>query len=476
MAISRVLFPESLEQAVGWLADPTLKAQPLAGGTALAVSRSGGADTLVDVTRLGLDRIQALDGDIAIGAGASIQQVADAHALDGVAGGMLRSAAARVASRLVRNGVTVGGNAVQVYPWSDLPVALSVLDGVAELVSVRGRREVALEDFFAQHPRRVLEAGELLVRLRVRVTGPELGGAYLKFGRTEVDDALVSVASTLSVDATGTIVRARIAVGAVKAVPVRCPEAEAALVGGPASEARCADAARIAREHVVPLEDARASREYRSHLVEVMVRRALVESLAQITAAAPAEAAPAVPGATPPIAAGARPVGEPPAATTAGGRMEIHLLVNGAPRTFRIGASDLLADVLRREGYESVKKGCGEGTCGACTVLVDGVPRLSCILFAAQVHGRHVTSVEALGTPLHPHSIQKAFVKAGAVQCGFCTPGMLLSTKALLERHPEPTEAHIKEALDGHLCRCTGYVKQIEAVQLAARAMKEGAE
>jgi aerobic carbon-monoxide dehydrogenase small subunit len=153
--------------------------------------------------------------------------------------------------------------------------------------------------------------------------------------------------------------------------------------------------------------------------------------------------------------------------------MEIVLTINGKKTRAEAGPSETLLDLLRRLGYKSVKYGCGEGFCGACTVIMDGRPVNSCLVPAVTTGGREVNTVESLGTPQDPHPLQEAFVEAGAVQCGFCTPGMILSAKALLDRKPDPTEEEIKEGLDGNLCRCTGYVQIIEGVQLAAKRMKE---
>ncbi|MBN2493627.1 MAG: (2Fe-2S)-binding protein [Deltaproteobacteria bacterium] len=151
--------------------------------------------------------------------------------------------------------------------------------------------------------------------------------------------------------------------------------------------------------------------------------------------------------------------------------MEIHVKVNDKPVTWNVSPGEKLLDVLRRDGYLSVKFGCGEGDCGACTVLVDGRAMRACLLLAGQVEGRAITTVEALGTPDAPHPLQTAFVECGAVQCGYCTPGMLLAAYALLRENPKPSEEDVREALDGNLCRCTGYKKIIEAVLLAAERM-----
>lgn len=156
--------------------------------------------------------------------------------------------------------------------------------------------------------------------------------------------------------------------------------------------------------------------------------------------------------------------------------LTIELTVNGERRRLHAAPADTLLDLLRKAGYASVKRGCDEGDCGSCSVLVDGVLMRACLLYAGQAHGRAVTTVEALGTARAPHPIQRAFVEAGAVQCGFCTPGMVLATYALLEQNPDPTEAEIRSALDGNLCRCTGYVKIFDAVRLAAARRREGGE
>jgi aerobic carbon-monoxide dehydrogenase small subunit len=122
---------------------------------------------------------------------------------------------------------------------------------------------------------------------------------------------------------------------------------------------------------------------------------------------------------------------------------------------------------LRRErlGLTGTKEGCGIGECGACTVLLDGVPVHACLLLAPKVEGRNVQTIEGLGSREALHPLQKSFIEHGAVQCGFCTPGMLVSAKALLERNSRPTREEIKEAISGHLCRCTGYHQIIEAIE-----------
>lgn len=150
-------------------------------------------------------------------------------------------------------------------------------------------------------------------------------------------------------------------------------------------------------------------------------------------------------------------------------------IVNGTPRELIIEPHMTLLEVLReRVGLTGTKYGCGNGECGACTVLIDGKPTLACLTLAITVRDKNIVTIEGLakGNVLHP--IQKAFVDYGAIQCGFCTPGMILSAKALLDENPSPGKEDIKTGLAGNLCRCTGYVKIIDAVLAAAETLKGG--
>jgi putative selenate reductase molybdopterin-binding subunit len=146
--------------------------------------------------------------------------------------------------------------------------------------------------------------------------------------------------------------------------------------------------------------------------------------------------------------------------------------INGEAKQWSIAPGDLLLDVLRREGYFGVKRCCETGECGSCTVLVNGRAVNSCLFFAAQADGCELLTIEGVsqGDALDP--IQEAFLECGAVQCGYCTPGMILNTKALLARHPDPTEDEVRDMLAGNYCRCTGFRKPIEAVLAAAQACR----
>jgi putative selenate reductase molybdopterin-binding subunit len=152
--------------------------------------------------------------------------------------------------------------------------------------------------------------------------------------------------------------------------------------------------------------------------------------------------------------------------------VEAKLNVNGEEKVFSVTGGETLLDALRRYGYVSVKRGCATGDCGSCTVLMDGEPVRSCMLPAVQVEGHAIETVEGMSAEGELHPLQEAFVEAGAIQCGFCTPGQLMVAKALLEENPAPTEAEIREAMNGVLCRCTGYVRIVDAVQQAAAVMR----
>ncbi len=144
----------------------------------------------------------------------------------------------------------------------------------------------------------------------------------------------------------------------------------------------------------------------------------------------------------------------------------IHMTVNDKEYELAVQPNQTLVDVLRYElRLTGTKKGCGTGDCGSCTVIMDGKPVNSCLVLAVQANGRRITTIEGLESEEGLHPVQKAFTEKGAIQCGFCSPGMILSSKSLLDKNPKPTEEEIRRALSGNLCRCTGYQKIVDAVK-----------
>ena len=154
--------------------------------------------------------------------------------------------------------------------------------------------------------------------------------------------------------------------------------------------------------------------------------------------------------------------------------MELHMTVNGEPVIKYAGEGEMLLDILREELHlTGTKKGCGRGECGACTVIMDGKAVNSCMIPAGKANGSTIETIEGLANGGKLHPLQQAFIDAGAIQCGFCTPGMIMSAKALLDECADPNPEQIKEAIGGNICRCTGYKKIIQAIQLASERILE---
>jgi carbon-monoxide dehydrogenase small subunit len=148
--------------------------------------------------------------------------------------------------------------------------------------------------------------------------------------------------------------------------------------------------------------------------------------------------------------------------------------VNGEWKTAEVSPDETLLHVLReRLGHTEVKEGCGKGDCGACAVLLDGNAVNACLTLALQAHKQKVVTVRGIGTPEKPHPLQESFVRQGAIQCGFCTAGMIVSAKALLDENPRPTREEIKKAISGNLCRCTGYKKIVEAIEEVSKKIRK---
>ncbi len=156
---------------------------------------------------------------------------------------------------------------------------------------------------------------------------------------------------------------------------------------------------------------------------------------------------------------------------------QIRFTINGKQESLEVAPSETLLEMIReRLHLTGTKEGCGMGECGACTVIMDGVTVNSCLVLAVEAHGKSIVTVEGVGTKEKLHPIQEAFVKHGGTQCGFCTPGMIVSGTYLLKKYPQPTEEEIREGIAGNFCRCTGYTKIIESIGSAAKIISEGGE
>jgi aerobic-type carbon monoxide dehydrogenase small subunit (CoxS/CutS family)/CO/xanthine dehydrogenase FAD-binding subunit len=433
--------------------------RPLAGGTRLLATPAD-VPNVLDVVALGLNRVDVRDGDLVVGATVTVQDLIDSPAVHAGSSGLLPAAArAHSASRMLRGMATIGGESVHRAHDSELLAALLALNAVYVVERGSERSEIPAVRFL-RDPQADLEGGGLLTSLFV--PGPPQGAALERVAVLPSAPALVAVAVAVSLSA-GRCTRARIAAVGLEAGPARVTDAEARLEGTAAGEEDVVAAVEeVARARY--REDAHAPAAYRREASRVLARRALQRALAQARGA-PAPAAGRARSALAP-----RRIPELPYFTS--GRIEIRL--NGADWHADTEARATLLQLLRREGLWGVKHGCETGECGSCTVLLDGKPVVACLTLALRAHGRSVQTVEGLGSPDALHPIQQAFVDTGAIQCGYCTPAMELCAKALLDTVPRPNEDEVRDALAGCLCRCTGYVKPVQAVLQAARELSDG--
>ena len=446
-------FAASVDDAVETLTRYGDETRLVAGGTDLLVElRNGEAPPriLVDVTRLpGLREIRQADGRIVLGAGVTFTQILASPLLRARALPLVEAASA-VGSTQIRHLGTLGGNLATASPAGDSLPALMALDARLTLAGPQGRRELPLEAFLVGVKRTALAPGELIEKIAFPAMGPRTRGAFLKLRlRKALAIAVVNVAVVVRMDG-DQVADARIALGAVAPTVIRAREAKESLVGHPLSDEAIARAGEVAMAAVRPIDDIRGSAAYRREMVGVLVRRALRFQ--------PSHPPPHPPSSSPKIGG-------------VGGRAgdRVQMIVNGREVTVTEVAGKTLLQVLREDlGLTGTKDGCSEGECGACTVLLDGQAVTSCLIPAPQAHGRSVETVEGLARDGQLHPLQRAFLEAGAPQCGYCIPGMLMSAKGLLDANPHPSQAEIERALAGNLCRCTGYYQIVQAIERAA--------
>ena len=462
---ARYVRPASVDKAVELLAEHGSAARIVAGGTDLLVELDRGMrpdlEVVIDLSSIdGLDSIHQTRHGIHVGPMVTHNQCVGhelirEHALP------LAQACWEVGSPALRNRATVVGNIVTASPANDSLSALMALDAEITIESVRGRRTVAMADFTTGVRRTVLEPDELVAGVTIPVVeGSDRRGVYLKLGlRRAQAISVVHLAVIATFGDGGSISNSRVVLGSVAPTVSRIAEAEslldgASVVGGAiAAAAEIADAAAGA---VAPIDDIRATAEYRTDQISVMVRRALT-SLAAGTQGA------AFP-ATPPM------IGGPAApATGATGEWDVgstlETTVDGVAVSAPWHPMTLLHWLRERADVVTTKDGCSEGECGACTVRLDGTSVLSCLVPAARAAGSEITTAVGIGAQVALAPIQRAFVEAAAVQCGFCIPGFIVACDSLRTEFGTPSDEQIKQGLAGNLCRCTGYYKIEEAVQ-----------
>ncbi len=465
--------PESLEEALDLLARGAGEARALAGGQSLIPLlnyRLARPRLIVDLNRLPLAGVQRRDGRLVLGA-LTRHHVLEESGEVAAACPVLREAAALVGNVRVRSLGTLGGSLAHADPAAELPTVMVALDARLIAASRGGRRTLAAREFFTGPLATALAPDELLVEIEVPAL-PGTGWAVEEFTRRAGDFAVVAVTALVSVDARGRVEDVRLAFGGVGDRPVRVPAAEDALRGREPTAERLAEAAALARDRLDPQSDAFVSAAYRRLLAGVLARRALARAVARAMSpeVGPARAEPTLERAA--EAAGPSATAKTPLETAeqAGAPGRVRFVLNRRVREVEARPAQTLLALLRDGlGVFDVKEGCDEGVCGACTVLLDGRPVSSCLVLAPAVHGRTVLTVRGLEADGALHPLQEAFLRHGAVQCGFCTPGMLLTAVAFLERRPSAGREALRRALEGNLCRCTGYAKILDAVESYAR-------
>jgi aerobic-type carbon monoxide dehydrogenase small subunit (CoxS/CutS family) len=352
---------------------------------------------------------------------------------------------------------TIGGEAVHDDPDSELVAALLALNAVFLVELPQELRESpALR--FLRGPATDLAGGGIL--RAVLIPGAPHGAALERAAVLPSAPPLVAVAATATFSG-DKLARVRLAVTGLATPPARFIEAESQLERTGGEEDVLEHAAELAATHAPFRDDPWASADERRRMSRPLLLRALRTALARGRRREAVE----LPRLRPllPYRAPA------PMPYFTSGRLELN--VNGRQLRAEAEARTTLLDLLRGAGIFGVKAGCAAGRCGGCAVLLDGRPVASCLTLAVRAQGRAVVTVEGLGTAERPHPLQSAFAEAGASQCGFCTPGLVLGARALLDAVADPTEAEVRDALSG-LCRCTGYAKPVAAVLSAAAALR----
>jgi carbon-monoxide dehydrogenase medium subunit len=462
------LRPATVPEALELVREHAGEARIVAGGTDVLVELSRGVKpthTLIDVTGMReLKYVRDETGVIALGALATHNDVIASRACFERAL-PLAQACWEVGAPQIRTRATIAGNLITASPANDTIPPLLALGASVVLASLDGEREVPLAAFYPGFRRTVLQPDELLREIRVPALGADQRGLFLKLGlRRAQAISVIDLALVLTFDG-DTATDARIALGCLAPTVVRAPTVESFLVGKRLTDGVCAEAGRLAIEDVSPIADVRGSAEYRRDTLAALVDNGLRRLAARRQAEGWVEA---------PVLLDTSAKSE-----SSGTRQRlpftgvIQTTINGQPYELAGAQGKSLLDALREDAdLTGTKEGCAEGECGACTVWLDGQAVMSCLVPAPQAHGAGITTIEGLaatgaGADSELHPLQRAFIERGAVQCGYCIPGMLMAGAKLLQERPHPDLDEAQIALSGNICRCTGYRKILDAVLTA---------
>ena len=465
----------SVMEALQILTENPGRSRIIAGGTDLILEIERGArqgiEILIDISRVPrLDEI-AIDGEDVIHLGPMVTHnhcVVSRLVVERLF--PLAQAAWEVGAPQIRNRGTVAGNLITASPANDTITPLMALGARVRLASMRGEREVPLEVFFTGVRRTVMEPDEMLVDIGVPALKPYQRGMFYKLGlRRAQAISIVNAATVLTFEMdtdqrTAGIEKASITLGSVAPTIIHARKSEQNLVGKELTKEVIERAASLALQAANPIDDIRSSSRYRSQMIRVCISRCLDRiRLNEERKGFPEH---------PVLLWGVELHDQPKALSYKGLHTPdspIVTTINGNLRTFFSGQNKTLLRFLREEaGLTGTKEGCAEGECGACTVFLDGKAVMACLVPAARAHGAQIVTIEGLARAGQLHPVQEAFIKEGAVQCGYCTPGFVMSAAKLLEEIPHPSREDITYSITGNLCRCTGYYKIIQAIERAS--------
>lgn len=462
---------ETIDELVEKLADQPALTRIIAGGTDLMVEIHNGKledlEVMLDISRVsGLDQIwRDADGRIHIEALVTHNDVILSPILREAAYPLVQ-ACWRVATPQIRNRATVVGNLVTASPANDTITPLMALDAKLLLVSKSGERTVRLADFYQGVRKTLLRKDEFVKEVMFdRMTSSHKGNFKKSALRRTQAISTLNCCVLLDLEE-DVITKAVVTLGSVAPTIIHAQSAEDYLVGKSIDPTVAKQAGILAADSAKPIDDIRGSAAYRSYMIAVLVENALLE----IANGSPALNVPKHPAV---LVANYHSTANP-AADWDGST--IQTTING--QKFAVSDNthrNLLGLIRDRVGLIGTKNGCEEGECGACTIHMDGKAVVSCLVPAPRAHNAVITTVEGIANEGELHPVQQAFIDHAAVQCGYCTPGFIMSSVKLLEEIPDPDEETIKEGISGNLCRCTGYYKIVEAIEEAASVSRRSA-
>ncbi len=460
------ILAASVDEALSALAEGGSAARIIAGGTDLILEMERnvreGIETLIDITQIpGLDQIgEDAEGKIHIGPLVTHNHILASNLIREKAFA-LSQACWEVGSPQIRNRGTLAGNLVTASPANDTISPLMALNARLVLQSAKGERTVSLSEFYTGVRKTVLAPDEMITDIFFEAPGAHQPSCFIKTAlRRAQAIAVINVSVVLTMNG-AEIDTAAITLGAAAPTIIHAREAEEYLAGKTLSDEVIAQAGELSAGAARPISDVRGSAAYRDYMLGVITNRALRSLRDGVDKGQVPE--------TPVLLMGkSLQVDQPP---TPWDGKTIRTRINGKDYRFTSGFDKTLLRLIREEaGLTGTKEGCAEGECGACTVFLDGRAVMSCLVPAPRAHGAEIITVEGLaeGNTLHP--VQDAFIEHGAVQCGYCTPGFIMSAVKLLEERQSPTQAEIRQAITGNLCRCTGYYKIVEAIEHASQS------